>query len=520
MNGYLTRLVRGGLITLLAVALLAIGGTAFGAYEVSEYDPDLPENGGAAQWTEDFTVQWESPTLNGLDQLVGFAYKWNDSENALTYPSYDVNNYDGFIDDAEAPYFASLTAAEIAGDDSDNLRYLHIQTVYLANGIPPFALSSDVVIGPFNIDNTVSGTFRLPDPDNTDQDLVQTRNPQVTLAVGAPSDVAALFIGETSTFASAAQYPAGTTSYTLSDTTAGAKTIYLWIEDQAGNRSAIPLSASFTLLDPASISPFTATIDLADTDTKTFTISASSGYDWDVINEKDADGQLADVGTIAIISGNETDVTSVTVQALLPGSFQLQAVPNGGGDAVTSGTVTVSQSSKTVTFFLKKNDGTTSVNAISLALPVPGLNKASDLYAAIPNIDGLSKWDVATQSYASYVPGLAFTDFDLVLGEPYFVSVTVDTSFDMTAAEQSIVFNFAKNEGTTSVNAISLPISVTDMTKASDLYGAIPNIDGLSRWDVDTQSYASYVPGLAFTDFDLAQGAAYFVSVNATGSWP
>jgi hypothetical protein len=533
-----TAYIKRSMSAILFLALMACASTSFAAHKISNPLPpdgfDVSLTAPPQQWQTDFEITWTAPDDMASDTLIGYAYKWSESETPLTHTTYlgNESSYDGMLEgsgEIDPPTIFSLTSADIAEYDGE-LRYLHVQTVYEPSGsFGTFTLSEDTVIGPCRIDNvSPDGTIRLPDLDNPSDDLVTTRETTVAIEVGGLPDVAqdGLYLMETTgdiqPTLPESGVPVTTEYYTLSGvyTTPVEVTIWAWLKDEAGNISSLP-PVSFTLLDPISIDPYTATIDLAVTDTMNFKMAGTDeGYTWSVEQEKDENGSSVSAGTIATITTDQTTPpNSITVQGLEKGTFTLRATPNVGGSDLTSGTITVSLSAVTVTFTLQKNASTTSVNAISLALPVNGLNKASDLYAAIPNIDGLSRWDVTTQSYASYVPGLSFTDFDLVLGEPYFVSVSASGTYDMVAPVGAITFNLQKNTSTTSVNAISLPYDRTDLTKASQMYAEIPNIDGLSRWDVTTQSYASYVPGLTFTDFDLVIGEPYFVSVSASGNW-
>lgn len=336
--------VRVVLASLLTLAFISYGSLAFATYEVTDYTADSPPPSETPiQWTNDMTVQWEAPSFSDPYTLVEFVYKWTTSESALNYTQLNADNPSsytpngGTVDKDATPYHAELGSQEIAGDDYDDLRYLHLKTVYINTITVEISHSNDKVIGPFNIDNVVSGTIRLLDPDHPDQDLQQTRQTQITIEVGYPGDVAenGLYLNETSTRPSEG-IPYTTTSYTLQNTDLETKTIYAWFEDQAGNISSTPEAASFTLLGQVGIDPNTAAIDLAVTDTRTFRVSGTlAGYTWTVINETPETAE-ADV---AQLTGTTTDVNSVTLQGLNPGTCQLTAQSD--GTTLTSGTITV-----------------------------------------------------------------------------------------------------------------------------------------------------------------------------------
>jgi len=341
---------RGLIACLLVLVFLFCSPAAFAANEVTDYNPDLPEGGAANQWLDDFVVSWTAPDT-GVDPLAGFVYLWNNSATALTYEQLNGDDPATYATNggkilAGGSYVASLDAADIANDDSSDLRYLHLKTIYLAGGFTP-THSNDKVIGPFNIDNVTSGTICLPNPD-CNNPLASTRQTQLTITAGVPADLATngLYLADGVAGGAVPQRPAqgvagGTTTYTLQDTTPGNKTIYAWFEDQAGNIST-PATADFTLLEAVSIDPDIATINPRVNAFRDFTVSGTAaGYDWAIINEKDAQGAVATAGTIAQITTDDTDQNGITVQGLAEGSFQLQATPTGGGEALASGTITV-----------------------------------------------------------------------------------------------------------------------------------------------------------------------------------
>ena len=332
------------LACLLALAFVSYGSLALADYEVTDYTADSPPPSETpTQWTNDVTVQWEAPSFSDPYTLVKFVYKWTTSESALNYTQLNADDSStytpngGIVEKDVTPYHADLSSEEIAGDDYNVLRYLHLKTVYINTNTIEISHSNDKVIGPFNIDNVVTGTLRLPDPDDPDEDLQETRQTQITVKVGYPDDVAenGLYLNETSTRPSQG-LPYTTTTYTLQNTDPGSKTIYAWFQDQAGNISSTPEAASFTLLEQVSIDPNTATIDLAVTDTRTFQVAGTSdGYTWTVINEiPETAGE-----NVADLTGTTANVNSVTLQGLNPGTCQLTA--QSGSTVLTSGTITV-----------------------------------------------------------------------------------------------------------------------------------------------------------------------------------
>jgi len=344
----IVRLGTGLFTVLLLFGLIFFGSTAYAAFEVPSGNitaDSPPPSANAVQWTDDITVQWTAPSFTGTYTLVEFVYKWTSSSSALNYTNLNADNPStytpngGTVDKTATPYVATLDSSVISTDDFDDLRYLHLKTVYLDVANPQGGIlhSSDTVTGPFNVDNVVSGTIRLPDPTNPDNDLTSTTNTQITLEVGYPTDVAdnGLYLNETAT-RPAQGVPYTTTTYTLTNTTSGSKTIYAWFKDRVGNTSTLPVSASFTLLEPVSIDPNTATIDLAVTDTRTFRVQGTSaGYTWTVVSEVP---QTAGAD-VAQLSGTTANTNQVTLQGLNAGTCKLTAQSD--STVLTSGTITI-----------------------------------------------------------------------------------------------------------------------------------------------------------------------------------
>ncbi|MEW6427698.1 MAG: hypothetical protein AB1568_06650 [Thermodesulfobacteriota bacterium] len=332
----------------IATAMLAVllfAGTAHAAHEVTDYDLTgaIPLST-PSQRTTDLNVSWNPPTNMGTDTLVGYVYQWNRSSAAdttLDRTSFTTNG--GFIDANSGLALATLAAANFTGDDgggAGDFWYLHLRTEYLDSNLIP-TYSSDLNLGPFFIDNVVTGTIAVVDPD-TGAPLTETRETQVSVQVGAPTDISAFYLADTSAKpGTATTIPqGGTVTFDLTDATPGDKTLYAWFTDTAGNTSTVPVNATFTLLDALSISPNTATIDLSGANSQIFTMAGAgaSTFDWTI----SAETPVTPGDTVCQLSGTTTGVASVTMTGANPGTCVLQATPSGGGTAVTSGTITVS----------------------------------------------------------------------------------------------------------------------------------------------------------------------------------
>ena len=350
MKRYGIFFVKGALAFLLTMILVTHGSEAFAqlfpvqAEAITAENP--PPSQTATQWSQDITVTWTAPTFTGDYTLTSFIYVFTTGGEALTFTQFNAGPTSQFTptEVTTTPYLARLSSQTIASDDFDDLRYLHIKTVYKDTSTTPDTpgLSTDTVVGPFNIDNVVTGTFQVIDPD-TQLPLVQTSETTVTLKVTAPQDGVdnGLHINEVdSQLSGATAYPLTKTTYDLQDTSEGLKTLYAWFEDEAGNFSAVPQAASFSLVtEEAAISPETATIQVGYT--QTFQVANSAdAYTWTVVDERDGDGVLVAPGTVAALTGTYTDTTAdVEVVGVGAGTCLLTA--QSASTTLTSGTITV-----------------------------------------------------------------------------------------------------------------------------------------------------------------------------------
>jgi hypothetical protein len=392
--------------------------------------------------------------------------------------------------------------------DSDKLRYLHVRTKYAdPSSASGYAFSDDVVTVPIRIDNVApTGTITLnPTGGNSRVVVVSTMSPSESIKYYWLSD-SATFPGGTGIDYSL--FPSGSVEIT-EGTSYGNVTIYAWFQDQAGNRStAATASAVYAYSAPTSIQHTSSSMNVDAT--LGFTVDGSTTYTWTITDPS--------VTGVAVFSGSSGGVSSVTVIGNKAGTFTVTATPS-SGTALKTGTITVVQTSTSKEYGLITT-GTTSVNAIVLSRSGTGYTKASQLFAAVPNCDGLSRWSATAQAYDGYDNIFGTNDFDLVVGEPYFVSVNNPGTFTVAGSVPAVSYPLLTTS-TTNVNAISLPQSKASLTKASQLFADIPAIDGLSRWSATAQAYDGYDNIFGTNDFTVSVDEAYFVSVSSPGgNWP
>lgn len=161
---------------------------------------------------------------------------------------------------------------------------------------------------------------------------------------------------------------------------------------------------------------------------------------------------------------------------------------------------------------------TTDFNEIGLPLVLPGVSKASDLLSVIPNCNSVARWVAGQQGYEQYIPGIPPTDFDVNMGNAYYVNVTSNGVFTSTGSAVDVSFNLTTT-ATTDFNEVIIGLDKTSLSIASDLMADIPSCNSVARWVASQQGYEQYIPGIPPTDFDVRVGYPYYVNVTANGSW-
>jgi len=158
-----------------------------------------------------------------------------------------------------------------------------------------------------------------------------------------------------------------------------------------------------------------------------------------------------------------------------------------------------------------------------IALPLDSdITKASELCSAIGSgCAEVSKHNATMQGYSTYTPILPFTDFDLIPGYPYRVTMTEDATFSLAGKVLTSWPTFSlKTTPGRKYNWIALPLD-SNITKASELCSAIGSgCAEVSKHNATMQGYSTYTPILPFTDFDLIPGYPYRVTMLEDVMWP
>lgn len=149
-----------------------------------------------------------------------------------------------------------------------------------------------------------------------------------------------------------------------------------------------------------------------------------------------------------------------------------------------------------------------------------------------PGVTRVMRWNPATQSYASYVPGVSppFANFALTIGGAYMLEVNTTANTILTLvggvpAQGSVVFTLTQGTPTVCAhNELSLPLDQIAITQASLLAADIGGVDRVLVWNASAQNFSSYIPGVSppFANFATRVGYPYRVCLDDTApvSWP
>ncbi|HPG40860.1 MAG TPA: FlgD immunoglobulin-like domain containing protein [bacterium] len=227
-------------------------------------------------------------------------------------------------------------------------------------------------------------------------------------------------------------------------------------------------------------------------------------------------------------TGTNRIATHITDQDAGTAGVQWTDTASGAGNASTNhfyAVTAVGSSESNASNILGEFDyslittATTDFNEIAIPLVNSGIVKASDLQNTIPYCNSVAKWTASMQGYEQYVPGLAFTDFNVQTGYPYYVNVTAASVFTFTGAASNPQFTLITT-ATTSFNDLMLPLQKTAITTAAGLMADISHCNSVAKWSAGIQGYEQYIPGLEFTNFATQAGYPYYVNVTSGSTWP
>ncbi|MCI5137767.1 MAG: hypothetical protein D3922_04980 [Candidatus Electrothrix sp. AR1] len=173
------------------------------------------------------------------------------------------------------------------------------------------------------------------------------------------------------------------------------------------------------------------------------------------------------------------------------------------------------------TYHLIHNENNTSVNTIGFIFENTGITTAHDLGLAIEYCDQVSKWDTATQTYSSHpMVSTTFNNFNIQVGELYFVSITQTHDFTITGTLPEFLNIPLYTTDTTNINTVALPKNKSHLTTAHELGLDIGNVAQVSKWDPITQTYSSHpMVATTFNNFPIEWGEGYFIGVTDDTNW-
>jgi hypothetical protein len=276
------------------------------------------------------------------------------------------------------------------------------------------------------------------------------------------------------------------------------------------------------------VTPKKQTVEPNENATYTLTVkntgTVADDYILSVDNVNSAD--VAELSTYSItdLGAGATQDVSLNVRDADEGTYIVNVTVTGTGVSDTVTTSTNVSVEIPIDYTLIKKPDSTGKNWISIPIDTT-ITNASSLMAAIgSNCDAVNRWNATTQQPEGWISqgGGMGTNFDIVRGEGYEISVTANTTFNQTGVPVSIgPIDLIKKPDSTGKNWIGLPYD-TILTNASSLMAAIgPNCDAVNRWNATTQQPEGWISqgGGMGTNFDIVRGEGYEISVTANTTW-
>jgi len=167
-------------------------------------------------------------------------------------------------------------------------------------------------------------------------------------------------------------------------------------------------------------------------------------------------------------------------------------------------------------------------NDIALALNVPSISDAASLATYIgSSVTRVARYNATTQSFQTYIVGNPDTNFSLSIGEFVFVVTdnTAPPSFALVGGvpDPGTVSFALVSDSPAKYNFVSLPLDQGSLTSASDVEDDIgAGVARVARYQIESQSFQTYIPGNSATDFPLVIGEPFVLvlSPGAPTNWP
>ncbi|MFC1786717.1 fibronectin type III domain-containing protein [Halobacteriota archaeon] len=282
---------------------------------------------------------------------------------------------------------------------------------------------------------------------------------------------------------------------------------------------SVPTITSYTISNRLITPPQTTQIDVA------FSEAVSA---WIIIEDSNHDTvkQLYYSSSVTNPTAKTWDATYTNATVVPNGTYYVNVtgINTTTGMSVVNTTQTIGVGEVSIQYTLIKESGSTGKNWISIPLTTT-ITTASELMDAIgSNCDAVNRWNPDTQSAEGWISlmGGMGTNFAIVPGEGYEVSVTANTTFSVTGAPATIdPIDLIKESGSTGKNWIGLPYDTT-LTTASTVMDSIgSNSDAVNRWNPDTQSAEGWISlmGGMGTNFNIVTGEGYEISVTGNTTW-
>ena len=361
----------------------------------------------------------------------------------------------------------------------------------------------------------------------TDSYILEFENPDADFAVLNRTTIADLVAGATADV-----------SLTVRDATPGDYVVNVTVTSQTESTATDSESTTTHVVEPEysvnlTVTPEVRTVAPSENATYTLTVKNTGNTEdtFDIVIDDvpaDATATLSEGVTPELAPDGTYDIflnVSSAIENEMGYIVNVTAASQGDpskSDTVTTKTIVWEEI--TIEYNLIKKPDSTGKNWISIPIGTT-ITNASSLMAAIgPNCDAVNRWNAITQQPEGWISlgGGMGTNFNIVAGEGYEISVTANTTFNLTGVPVSIgPIDLIKKPDSTGKNWIGLPDGTT-ITNASSLMAAIgSNCDAVNRWNGTTQQPEGWISlgGGMGTNFNIVAGEGYEISVTANTTW-
>jgi len=157
-------------------------------------------------------------------------------------------------------------------------------------------------------------------------------------------------------------------------------------------------------------------------------------------------------------------------------------------------------------YMLSLNDGWNLVTLPATPLDAQGtpMTLTAENFGQTVGATVVVKWDSLTQKYSSHIVGFPLNNFNLTIGDGFFVNVPAASPFVFQGSPAQATYN--------PITGWNLLGWVSAISTTAETFGAsLAGTDVVTKWDSAIQQYSSHIIGFPLNDFIINQGDGIFI---------